>query len=356
MSILGSVCTAACAAALILPSVGSAQQQGNAKRDSITQARSERATSQQRLRVQKEVRGESQGVLSNTAREDSVAAEARRNEEMERARRDAADRAAQATRDSLASAERMRLEAVASEERLRLDAIAAATRDSMARADALAEQERLRRERQRQYRFRGTGFYAGVAAGGVAPTGNLQNLGYNSGFNVNVPLGYHVQNQIFGARVDLGYAQFRGRDFSGKLVGGSTLLLNNSNAKVLSATANITAHLPLTASKNLNVYGVSGVGIYQFRSFGSKSALGGFFGNDVTAATPVAFQSVRNKLGAQFGAGLEYAVGPAAIYVESRVVNVFANRQDNVQLEDFFGANRGSNLRWIPIMIGMNFR
>ncbi len=349
MSFIGFCSKTVCAAALLTPIIASAQTNG--KRDSA----STRATSQQRVRVQKDVRGENQGVLSNTAREDSIAAESRRMEEMERVRRESAERAAQVTRDSLAMVERTRLEAIARDERIRLDAIAAATRDSIARVEALAEAERVRREQQRQYRFRGTGFYAGVAVGGVAPTGNLQNLGYNSGFNVNVPLGYHVQNQVFGARVDLGYAQFRGRDFAGK-VAGSTLLLNNNNPKVLSATANVTAHLPLTASKKLNVYGVSGVGIYQFRSFGSKSALGGFFGNDITSATPAESQNVRNKFGAQFGAGLEYAIGPAALYIESRVVNVFANRKDNVQLEDFFGSNRGSNVRWVPLMIGMNFR
>jgi hypothetical protein len=27
-----------------------------------------------------------------------------------------------------------------------------------------------------------------------------------------------------------------------------------------------------------------------------------------------------------------------------------------VQFNDFFGANRGQNVRWVPIMVGVNFR
>jgi hypothetical protein len=369
MSFIGTVAAVACAATLIIPQAASAQTADRLRdslriRDSIGVQRQRTGvtptpvTSQERVRVQKEIRGESQGTLaaSTTARDDSIAAESRRREAMERARLDSVERSAQVTRDSLANVERLRVEAVARDERLRLEAIETARRDSVARADALAEAERVRREQQGQYLNRGSGWYVGVALGGVIPTGNLKNLGYNSGANVNVPIGYHKPGQLFGVRMDLGYAQFRGRDFSGKLVDGSTYLLNNSSPKVLSATLNVTAHAALTASKKLSAYALAGVGGYQFRSFGNKSALGGFFGNDVLTPDAVGFQSVRNKVGAQFGAGLEYAVGPVGLYVESRVVNVFANRTDNVKFNDFLGANRGQNIRWVPIMLGVNFR
>jgi opacity protein-like surface antigen len=380
MSYFRVLATTVCAVGLSLPQILPAQSMNTPRdsmrvRDSLTTIRRERrdsvraartglgvmqapATSQERLRVQKEVKGESRGTLvvsPATLREDSIAADAQRRDAIERARRDSVQRSEQFTRDSTATAERVRTEAAAREETLRLEAIAAARRDSTMRADSIAQAAQLYRDQQGQYRFRGSGFYMGVAAGAVKPTGNFQNLGYNSGLNVNVPIGYHVQNQLLGLRVDLGYATFRGKDFTGDLVDGSRLVLSNNNPKVLSATANLTAHLPLTASKNLNLYGVTGAGIYQFRTFGSKTALGGFFGNDVQS-TSAEFQSVRNKLGAQFGAGLEYAVGPAAIYVESRIVNIFANRKNDVAFNDFFGANAGQNLRWMPLMIGMNFR
>ncbi len=201
-----------------------------------------------------------------------------------------------------------------------------------------------------------SGFYIGLAGGAVAPTGNLRNLGYNSGASIDIPMGWHPRQQLLGVRVDLGYAQFRGRDFSGDLPNGSTLVLNNINPQVLSLTANLTLRVPVAPSQRVIAYALSGAGLYQFRSFGAKTALGGFLGNDVLAETPAGFRSVRNKLGAQFGAGLEVGVGPAALFVESRVVNVFANRPNNVQLSDYLGANRGRNLRWMPIMLGVNFR
>jgi len=382
MSFIRITIAAACAAGLSMPCAASAQN-GNVNmsrdnmrmRDSLATVRRQRrdsvnavrlangtmqppAVSERRLMVQKDgtvMRSESNGTLT-TARDDSVAAENARREFEERARRDSTDRAMQFTRDSLANVERIRLETVAREERLRLEAIAMARRDSVARADSLAREEQIRQERQRLYRFRGSGLYIGVAAGGVTPTGNLKNLGYNSGANINVPIGWHSQNKLLGVRLDLGYAQFRAQDFTGDLVGGSRLTLNNNTPRILSATGNLTARLPITASRNLNLFALTGAGIYQFRSFGNRTALGGFFGNDVTSTTSTTFQSVRNKLGAQFGGGIEYGIGPVAIYAESRVVNIFANRQNDVQFEDFFGANRGSNLRWVPIMIGVNFR
>ncbi|MCC6243417.1 MAG: hypothetical protein IT353_11285 [Gemmatimonadaceae bacterium] len=317
------------------------------------------AVSQKRVLVQKE---RSEGpligtgsVTVTTARADSIAQDSIRREAAMRMQRDSIEMRSRLTRDSLAEVERARV--AAAEEQRRIDALALARRDSVARAEAQAEVLRLEQlERDRQYRSRGSGFYAGLAVGALVPTGNLKNLGYNSGLNINVPLGWHPQQQLLGVRVDLGYGQFRGRDFSGDLPNGSTLVLNNINPKVLSATGNVTLRVPLTPSKNLNVIALSGVGIYQFRSFGSKTALGAFFGNTITGATPVDFQSVRNKLGAQFGAALEYGVGPVGLYVESRVVNIFANRKDNVEFDDFFGANRGQNLRWVPIMIGVNIR
>jgi hypothetical protein len=389
MKFIGAVTAAVCAAALLAPQSVSAQATTRVRdsiathrrearerrelevtlrrqrRDSVMALRqttimtSGAAASQQRLKIRKDVKGVSFGTLDDRAmmaRDDSIA-EVRRREAVDRANAEALERSLLFSRDSMANVERMRLEAVARDERMRLEAIEAARRDSVMRADALAEQERIRRqEMQGQYRFRGTGFYVGAAAGAVVPTGNLNNLGYNSGFNVNIPIGWHKQNQVFGARMDLGYAQFRGRDFSGRLVDGSGFLLNNNSPKIFSATLNLTAHLPLIPSHNLNAYALTGLGVYQFREFGSKSSLGGFLGNDLTSTNGPGYQSVRNKAGAQFGAGLEYGIGPAALYVESRVVNVFAHRADNVQFNDFFGANRGQNVRWVPIMVGVNFR
>jgi len=61
------------------------------------------------------------------------------------------------------------------------------------------------------------------------------------------------------------------------------------------------------------------------------------------------------KLGASMGAGIEFGVGPAAIFFESRWVNVFANRDEDLDFNEFFG-NRSKHVRWVPLVLGISFR
>jgi hypothetical protein len=311
---------------------------GTGSRSNTTQQRP-RATSDQRVRVRKGMSGEAAGTL-DTAGEGAAAAE--------RARLDSINVMAQRTRDSLANAERMRADSVARIERMRADSLAAietARRDSVALAEA-------RRLQMPHYRFGGS-WYAGVGGGAAAPTGDFQDLGYNSGFDVNVPIGWQRPNALLGARLDLGYSRFSGRQFIGNRSGGSAVTLTNANPQVLSAALNLTAQVPLRFVRNLNLYGVGGGGIYHFRSFGNQSALGGFLGNDVLTNNASNMKTTRNKFGAQVGAGLDWTVGTSSIFLESRMVNVFANRDANVQFSDFFGSNRSNRLQWVPIVLGL---
>ena len=139
-----------------------------------------------------------------------------------------------------------------------------------------------------------------------------------------MPIGWHG-NTFLGARVDLGYTQFSGNQFIGRGPSGLPVTLTNSTRKVFSGVGNLTARAPLNASKSLKIYALAGAGLYNFRDLGAASALSGFLGN-----------------------------GPAQLFVETRFVNVFTDRNDSVPFTDFFGANRSKNVRWVPIMIGVN--
>ena len=344
--------TAACAATLILPSAVMAQQD-TTRRDTTsrrdTTARGTPVTSQQRLRVQK--RGEASGTLD--IRADSIAAA-----ERERARMDSISAAARA--DSIARVERMRADSIAAVERARADSIArveAARRDSIARADSIAAEQERYRQYMARYRFGGNGWYMGLAAGASAPTGNFQNLGYNSGLNVNVPIGWHRENSFLGVRLDLGYNRFSGQNFLGNN-NGTPVTLTNTNPQVFSASLNLTAALPFTPIRNVSLYGVGGGGLYHFRDIGRQSALGGFLGNDVLTENegPGTNQATISKVGANIGAGLDWTVGTSSVFLESRLVHVFADQGDNVALNDFFGDNRANGLRWVPITIGVKIR
>ncbi len=349
--------TAACTAAFAVPGVVTAQQdttrmrmkQDSIRQDSVRRATAPRATSEQRLRVQK---GQADGRLDMRA--DSIAA-------AERARQDSlniANMAMQRQRDSLASIERMRTDSIARMERMQqdsLNAIAAMRRDSLTRMDSIAREEALRRQERERYLFGGNGWYLGIGGGVSLPINEFEDVGYNSGFNVTVPIGWHRPGNFLGIRLDLGYDRFSGEEFIGQ-DGDGDVRLANPNPQVFSATLNLTARIPVSPSRRVGLYAVGGAGLYHFRSFGGRSALSGFLGNDVLSTDESSIKETRNKLGAQIGAGIDWKVGTASIFIESRFVNVFADRDDTVQFRDFFGANRSSTLQWVPIIIGFTLR
>ena len=384
MNVRRTLVTASCAAALIVPTGLTAQQRDTTRRDTTRMqdstrrmrdttmrmnmnrmqdtarmrrdsvarvnraapAVTPRATSDQRLPVQK--RGEAAGTLD--LRADSIAA-------AEKARADSIALAEQRMRDSLAVIEKARTDSIAAVERRRADSLAVIERaraDSVARADSIARELEAHRQYMSRYRFGGNGWYLGVGGGASAPTGDFQDLGYNSGFDVNVPIGWHKPNSFLGARLDLGYSRFRGENFLGQ--GTNAVTLVNANPQVYSATLNLTAALPLNFIRNVSFYGVGGAGLYHFRNMGTASALGGFLGNDVLNTNEANNKTSLSKIGAQIGAGLDWTVGTSSIFLESRFVNVFADRDDNVQFRDFFGDNRSNTLKWVPIVVGVKIR
>jgi hypothetical protein len=320
-----------------------------AQQDSVQRAnaaRQARATSQQRIRVQK---GEAAGTLD--LRADSIA-------NVERLRADSVNRAMLYTRDSLATMERARIDSIAMAERSMREVAArreAFRLDSMARADSIAAAEEARRRDLARYRFGANGWYMGVGAGASAPTNDFKSLGYNSGLNVHVPIGWHRDHSALGVRFDMTYNRFSGRTFTNAAPLGSAVTLQNPNPQVFSATMNVTLATPLSLMRNVRLYGVGGAGLYHFRSFGGNSALSGFLGNDVLENNEASNTTTRNKLGAQVGAGFDWTVGTSSVYIESRFVNVFADRDDDVAFRDFFGDRSGS-LRWVPIVLGVKIR
>jgi hypothetical protein len=358
MTIRRVIFAAACSAALTLPQLLQAQTDTSMRMPSrsttsaqdstqrATAARQARATSQQRIRVQK---GEAAGTLD--LRADSIAA-------AERARADSVNRALQYSRDSMMTADRARSDSVAAAARVRADSVSRAEafrRDSVTRADSIAAAAEAWRLEQERYRLGNNGWYVGIGGGLSIPTNDFKNLGYNSGLGVHVPIGWHRPNSLLGLRLDVSYNRFSGRTFTNDAPIGSAVTLQNPNPQVLSATMNVTIATPLSLLRNVRLYGVAGAGLYHFRSFGGNSALGAFLGNDVLETNEANNKSTRNKLGAQGGAGLDWTVGTSSIYLESRLVNVFADRDDNVAFRDFYGDRSGS-LRWVPIVLGVKIR
>jgi len=314
-----------------------------------------RPTSQMRIRVQKEANGEVTLPVNrdSIARADSLA-------RVEQMRADSIAQVEKVRQDSIAAIETARRDSLERVQRQVQDSIAAvetARRDSIARADSIVREEQIRQQRMRdRYLFNGSGWYLGVSGGSAMPNGQFKELGYDNGWGVNVPIGYHARNHLLGMRLDLGYSQFQGNSFLGTGTGGAPLTLTNNSPKVLSATLNMTARLPLNQSRSIALYGVGGGGLYQFRDFGPTSALSGFLGNDVLTPSSTTAKATRNEWGAQAGAGIDFGVGPASLFLESRLVNVFADRADENLFSSVFGNGRGKNVRWVPIVLGVTFR
>jgi len=360
MSIRSVVFTMAGAAALALPAAAAAQTQ-------------QPPVSQQRIRVQKETPMVSNSTTNRTRmsrrdsianadrmRRDSIDAAARDSvANVERMRADSVARVEKARTDSIAAIEKARADSVARVERARADSVArveAARRDSIAavEAAAAAERERIQREKDR-YRFDGSGWYMGLAAGAAVPRSDFETVGYKSGYDISLPIGWQKKNRAFGVRMDLGYSQFSGNNFVGQ--GGQGITFSNSDAKVMSAALNLTASIPVVKSKGISLYAVGGGGVYHFRDYGVTSSLSGYLGNDVFEQNEISStEKTRTKFGANGGAGIDFGAGPANIYIESRLVNVFTDYDDNVQFKDFFGSNTSKSLRWVPIVLGVKIR
>jgi len=199
-----------------------------------------------------------------------------------------------------------------------------------------------------------SGWYIGVAAGASTPTGDLSDLGYDNGLNINVPIGWHRPGSLFGVRLDLGYNQFDGGTAT-IVSGGIPQTISNEDPKVWSAALNATLNFPLNQARTTNFYLVGGGGIYMFRDYGRGSALSAMLGNDVLDPNDDAFESSLNKFGLNGGAGLEFGIGAWSLFLESRLVNVFTDRGDDVDFDEFFG-DRSESVRWVPIMLGVTIR
>ena len=336
------------------------------RRDTSTVRRdTTRARSTQRIPIRKESRGEVVLPTANRQRDSLAYA-------------DSVNRVSQARNDSIMNAERARQDSIARAERNRVPVDSAATaarRDSIARAeqlrtDSLSRVDSIRTDSMSranpaagaaQVSEQNTtpgpklpgAFYYGVAAGRSAPTSDFEDLGYGSGLNISVPIGWHNPASLFGFRVMLGYNQFNGAPFT---TGGAVpVVLNNPDPKVYSAELNLNMRLPFNAEKTSAVYLTGGGGVYMFRNFGETSALGAYLGNDVLEPNDEANESSISKWGVNGGAGLEFGIGRSSLFVETRFVNAFTGREDDINFDNAFGS-RGTTVRWVPLILGFTIR
>ena len=219
--------------------------------------------------------------------------------------------------------------------------------------DSAVEAERVMRIKAMRARnpLAGTGWYFGFAGGAAAPMGDVSNIGYESGVNITVPFGFHRVSDLLGLRLDFSYNQFNG----GTVTPASGSGRSNPDAKIYAATVSGTLRLPVTPSRSTAMYVLGGGGLYNFRNFGPGSALSGYFGNDIQDPFTKSNSDAFTKFGYNVGAGLELGIGTSALMIESRLVSVSADRGANPSFDKLFG-NKGSEVRWVPVTVGIIVR
>ncbi len=204
--------------------------------------------------------------------------------------------------------------------------------------------------------FHNSGFYVSLGGGTSLPSLELNDRGYQPGFNIHVPIGYHRPQQLLGVRLDLGYNRL-GSDKSVIVhdASGQGFAIPANRPQIYSATLNMTARGQLGA---FGIYGLGGAGVYQFRSFGSNSPIGQVLGEPETPTEAIEYGNGnkirRNAFGAQIGGGVEFGIGAAALFVESRFVNVFGNTDDFFNRQEGLGSHNA--IRWVPVAVGITLR
>jgi opacity protein-like surface antigen len=177
------------------------------------------------------------------------------------------------------------------------------------------------------------GWYIGVAGAAEIPSSNFNNV-YRTGWGVEVPIGWDPVNSPLGIRANLGYATLRSK---------TDLPFTVNNPQIWQAVADLKLRAPFQHGLLSAIYGVGGGGAYVFRNYGSPST------TIVTTTTPGAtYQTIygssnsssTTRFGWNAGGGIQFGIGSAALYAESRYVHV---------------SMPGAGSSYIPIALGLTW-
>ncbi|HEX6051614.1 MAG TPA: hypothetical protein VFZ21_20245 [Gemmatimonadaceae bacterium] len=193
--------------------------------------------------------------------------------------------------------------------------------------------------------FGKSGFYFGAGAGTAVPFNQLSNLGYDSGIDLTIPVGWQRPGRTLGIRALLAYDQVHA-DLASVDRTAPAMLGSAPDPKIYSAALDATLSFPIGRAaregRGFTLYTLGGGGVYLFRGFGGTTVLADVLGGDEVGTSP---KNV-HKWGIQAGAGMQYGLGPTAVFFESRWVNVFTS-----------GSKTGNDyLRWIPVSVGVIVR
>ena len=196
--------------------------------------------------------------------------------------------------------------------------------------------------REPRFMFGNRGFTVGLGAGAAMPVGTYRELGYDPGIHAAVPIAWHRPGAALGLRAMLSYDKATtGSSETLRVAPG--LLRPTADPVVYTTTLDAVLKLPVlgggTDGYGLSAYAVGGGGGYFFKDFEAVTPLADALGAG-SGKTRVA------RWGVTAGGGLEWGMGPMAMFAEARWVNVFAD-----------GSRAGNDyLRWVPVVVGLTIR
>jgi len=222
-------------------------------------------------------------------------------------------------------------------------------------------------------------FYIGVGGGASVPSGDIYN-GYNPGFNISLPMGWDSNRWPLGLRLDVSYDRLMARSTfrnngqttalvttnggyntgstnapvggypsgtTGSTTGSTagttsgysgTARIAGTDAALASAMLDAKIRLPLFGSRSsTSRYAVGGGGLHYFFNYANSLALTNPAAEQAkfaqlhaavsSATSPTSYStggySAVTRPGANVGAGMQWGVGPANMFVETRYVTVF---------------------------------
>jgi len=180
------------------------------------------------------------------------------------------------------------------------------------------------------------GWYFGVAGAAEMPKTNFSSL-YKTGWGVEVPIGWDMPSGPLGFRANLGYATMRQK---------SGLPVAVSEPKIYQAVADLKLRLPFGRGLLSGLYAVGGGGAYYFRNYGNSPVVSSTTANGTTYTSTFSniygtgTSSSSTRFGMNAGGGLQFGIGSAALYAESRYVRI---------------NTPGSHSAYVPVALGLTF-
>ena len=174
-----------------------------------------------------------------------------------------------------------------------------------------------------------SGWYLGLAGAAELPQNSLRDF-YDTGWGVEGHIGWDPVNSPLGLRVNLGYARLNSKtEFGAGL----------RDPQIYQAVGDAKLRLPFGKGLLSGLYAVGGGGVYYFRNYDSTLNLTtnpGTGGSVTNTFNP----EDKTQFGANVGGGIQFGLGNATLFVESRYVRIFTS-------------NRNSDM--VPVAAGLTF-